>query len=117
MLNILPFDVAEELKEKGHADAKQFEQVTVIFTDFKGFTEISQELSPQELVTLINEHFSEFDKIMQRNGVEKIKTIGDAYMAVGGLPIPNSTHPIDVIAAAIEIQQYLLNINKIKKAK
>jgi adenylate cyclase len=115
LLNILPFDVAEELKENGYAEAKQFDQVSVIFTDFKGFTEISQELSPKELVSLINEHFSEFDKIMQKNGIEKIKTIGDAYMAVGGLPVPNSSHPYDVINAAIQIQEYLSKINKIKK--
>lgn len=115
LLNILPFDVAEELKERGHADAKQFENVTVLFTDFKGFTEISDQLSPKELVEIINEHFSEFDLIMQEYGVEKIKTIGDAYMAVGGLPIPNDTNPLDVVNAAIAIQEYLSKKNKAKK--
>lgn len=116
LLNILPVDVAEELKIKGYADAKLFENVTVLFTDFKGFTEISQELTPKELVEIINEHFSEFDRIMLKHGIEKIKTIGDAYMAVGGLPIENNTNAKDVINAAIEIQNYLSNVNKIKKA-
>lgn len=116
LLNILPVDVAEELKIKGYADAKLFENVTVLFTDFKGFTEISQELTPKELVEIINEHFSEFDRIMLKYGIEKIKTIGDAYMAVGGLPIENNTNAKDVINAAIEIQNYLSNLNKIKKA-
>jgi class 3 adenylate cyclase/Tfp pilus assembly protein PilF len=107
LLNILPEEVAEELKEKGSADAKQFDEVTVLFTDFKGFTQLSEKLSPQELVAEINECFSAFDHIMQKHGVEKIKTIGDAYMAVGGLPTPNKTHAEDVVRAALEIQQLM----------
>jgi len=107
LLNILPEEVAEELKEKGSADAKMIDEVTVLFTDFKGFTQLSEKLSPQELVAEINACFSEFDHIMYRHSVEKIKTIGDAYMAAGGLPTPNSTHAADVVKAAIEIQQYM----------
>ncbi|MBK7854998.1 MAG: hypothetical protein IPJ79_08910 [Bacteroidetes bacterium] len=89
LLNILPEEVAEELKEKGSADAQQIDEVTVLFTDFKGFTQLSEKLTPKELVAEINECFSVFDHIMQKHGVEKIKTIGDAYMAAGGLPTPN----------------------------
>ncbi|MBX2905677.1 MAG: tetratricopeptide repeat protein [Taibaiella sp.] len=107
LLNILPAEVAEELKEKGNAEAKLISEVTVLFTDFKGFTQLSEKLSPKELVNEINICFSAFDKIMQKHGVEKIKTIGDAYMAAGGLPTPNKTHAEDVVRAAIEIQTFM----------
>jgi adenylate cyclase len=107
LLNILPAEVAEELKAKGSAEAKLIDDVTVLFTDFKGFTQLSEKLSPKELVGEINTCFSAFDNIMQKHGVEKIKTIGDAYMAAGGLPIPNKTHAADVLTAALEIQDFM----------
>lgn len=115
LLNILPAEIAEELKTKGSADAKLIDEVTVIFTDFVEFTQLSEKLSPKELVGEINEIFSMFDNIMQKNGIEKIKTIGDAYMAAGGLPTANSTHAYDVVNAALEIQQYMQE-HKVKKA-
>ncbi|MCF8448454.1 MAG: tetratricopeptide repeat protein [Taibaiella sp.] len=107
LLNILPAEVAEELKAKGSAEAKLIDDVTVLFTDFKGFTQLSEKLSPKELVGEINTCFSGFDNIMQKYGVEKIKTIGDAYMAAGGLPTPNKTHAEDVVKAALEIQAFM----------
>ncbi len=107
LLNILPSEVAEELKKKGSADAKLYDDVTVLFTDFKGFTQLSEKLSPKELVAEINTCFSAFDHIMQHYNVEKIKTIGDAYMAAGGLPTPNNTHAEDVVKAALEIQDFM----------
>jgi ligand-binding sensor domain-containing protein/class 3 adenylate cyclase len=107
LLNILPSEVAEELKEKGFADAKLIDEVTVLFTDFKDFTLFSEKVSPQELVSEINECFSAFDNIMHKHGVEKIKTIGDSYMAAGGLPTPNQTHSCNVVNAALEIQQFM----------
>ncbi len=107
LLNILPADVAEELKETGTAEAKYMESVTVLFTDFKGFTEFSEKLSAEKLVAEINACFSAFDLIMQKFGIEKIKTIGDAYLAAGGLPKANNTHAFDVINAAFEIQQFI----------
>ena len=107
LLNILPAEVAEELKAKGSAEAKLIDQVTVLFTDFKGFTQLSEILSPKALVADINDCFSAFDLSMQKYGVEKIKTIGDSYMAAGGLPTPNKTHPDDVVKAALEIQEYM----------
>lgn len=97
LLNILPAEVAEELKTKGEAEAKLFDEVTVIFTDFKGFTQLSEKLSPKQLIAEINECFSAFDHITHKYGIEKIKTIGDAYMAAGGLPLSNKTHPTDVV--------------------
>jgi class 3 adenylate cyclase len=107
LLNILPEEVAEELKAKGSAEAVHIDQVTVLFTDFKGFTAMSETLSPQELVRDLNECFSAFDHITARYGIEKIKTIGDAYMAAGGLPTPNTTHATDVIKAAFEMRDFI----------
>ena len=107
LLNILPAEIAEELKLTGTAEAKLIEQVTVLFTDFKGFTEASEKLSPQELVSEINQCFTHFDRITGKYGIEKIKTIGDAYMAVGGLPTKNDTHAIDVVNAALDIQNFM----------
>ena len=107
LLNILPEETAEELKQYGSAEPKQFDSVTVLFTDFKGFTQLSEKLTAKELVGEINECFVAFDHIMQKYGVEKIKTIGDSYMAAGGLPAPNDTHATDVVKAAFEIQQFM----------
>lgn len=117
LLNILPVETAEELKEKGHIDAKLIEEVTVLFTDFKGFTALSEQLGPKELVKDIHECFSEFDRIMLKHGVEKIKTIGDAYMAAGGLPRPNSTHASDVVKAAQEMVAFVEQGKLLKKLK
>ena len=106
LLNILPSEVAEELKQKGSAEAKQFDEVTVMFTDFKDFTQVSEKLTPAELVAEIHDFFKAFDNIISRYNIEKIKTIGDSYMCAGGLPVPNKTNAIDVITAAMEIQQF-----------
>jgi class 3 adenylate cyclase len=107
LLNILPGEVAEELKEKGSAEARQFDEVTVMFTDFKGFTQISERLSPSELVAEIHTCFKAFDDIIGKHNIEKIKTIGDSYMCAGGLPVANKTNAIDMANAALEIQQFM----------
>lgn len=107
LLNILPTEVAEELKSKGTAEARQFDEVTVLFTDFKNFTKISERLSAKELVEEIHTCFKAFDEITEKYGIEKIKTIGDSYMCVGGLPIVNNTHAEDVVNAGIEIQLFI----------
>ena len=107
LLNILPFETAQELKLKGYADAQTIRQVSVLFTDFSGFTQLSETLAPDQLVAAIHECFSAFDRIMEKHGVEKIKTIGDAYMAAGGLPTVNTTNALDVVHAALEIQAYM----------
>jgi class 3 adenylate cyclase len=107
LLNILPREVAEELKDKGSAEAKHFDEVTVMFTDFKGFTQISERLSPAELVSEIDVCFKAFDNIIGKYNIEKIKTIGDAYMCAGGLPVANKTNALDVVSAAMEIQQFI----------
>jgi class 3 adenylate cyclase len=108
LLNILPEEVAEELKAKGHADAKHFDNVTILFTDFKGFTSVAEHLSPAELVDELNTCFKAFDHIITARGIEKIKTIGDAYMCAGGLPVPSSSTPAGVVYAALEMQAFML---------
>ncbi|MBL0105619.1 MAG: adenylate/guanylate cyclase domain-containing protein [Bacteroidetes bacterium] len=108
LLNILPEETAEELKATGTAKAKSFDMVTVMFTDFKNFTQASEKLTPEELVHEINYCYSEFDKIITKYNIEKIKTIGDSYMCAGGLPVTNATHPEDVIKAGLEMQDFII---------
>ncbi|MDQ3051822.1 MAG: tetratricopeptide repeat protein [Bacteroidota bacterium] len=111
LLNILPSEVAEELKVKGSADAKQFDEVTVMFTDFKNFTQISESLSPSALVAEIHTCFKAFDDIITKHNIEKIKTIGDSYMCAGGLPVTNKTNANDVVKAALEIADFMKSRN------
>jgi adenylate cyclase len=112
LLNILPGDVAEELKRNGIAEAKEFDKATILFTDFKGFTGVAEKLSPSELVAELNTCFKAFDHIISAKGIEKIKTIGDAYMAAGGLPDPRTSAPADVVLAALEMQQFMIKRRK-----
>lgn len=108
LLNILPAEIAQELKETGRAEARDFDMVSILFTDFKGFTEASAKLSATELVQEINYCFEAFDAIMVKYGIEKIKTIGDAYMAAGGLPVPTEHSVKNTVLAALEMQQFIL---------
>lgn len=117
LLNILPAEVAEELKIKGSAEAVNIDQVSVLFTDFKGFTAMAEKLSPKQLVEDLNRCFSEFDYICERYGIEKIKTIGDAYMAAGGLPSPDVNHAQNVVSAALDMVQIVENEKASKLAK
>ncbi len=103
LLNILPSEIAEELKLKGSVDARDFDQVTILFTDFKGFTTRSEELSARDLVKEINQCFKAFDHICEKYKIEKIKTIGDAYMAAGGLPVPSDNSVKNTVLAALEM--------------
>lgn len=116
LLNILPEETAEELKEKGSATPKHYDLVSVLFTDFKGFTNIAEKLTPQELVAELNNCFLEFDKIIDKYNLEKIKTIGDAYMCAGGIPIENTTNPVDIAKAGLEIKDYMENLKKEREA-
>ena len=117
LLNILPEETAEELKQTGTAKAKKFEMVSVMFTDFKNFTQASELLSPEELVKEIDACFSAFDAIITKYGIEKIKTIGDAYMCASGLPVEKPTHAEDIIKAGLEMQAYIEKNKKEKQAK
>ncbi|WP_273568995.1 adenylate/guanylate cyclase domain-containing protein [Maribacter halichondriae] len=116
LLNILPAEIAEELKEKGEASARDFELVSILFTDFKGFTEKSAEQSAADLIGEINHCFKAFDHICEKYGIEKIKTIGDAYMAAGGLPVPSENSVLNTILAALEMQSYITRRIKEKES-
>jgi len=105
--NILPSEVAEELKENGKAAARNFDHVSVLFTDFVNFTGIAERLTADELVQELNTCFTAFDAIIERNGLEKIKTIGDAYLAVCGLPLNDPQHAQKTVRAAIEIRDLI----------
>ena len=107
LLNILPAEIAEELKEKGKSDARDFEMVSILFSDFKSFTEVSSKLSAKVLVSEINICFKAFDHIMAKYKIEKIKTIGDAYMAAGGLPVPTDDSVKNTLLAALEMQTFI----------
>jgi len=107
LLNILPAEVAEELKENGSAKARMYDNVTVIFTDFVNFTQIAARMSPQQVVEELDTCFKAFDEIITRHKIEKIKTIGDAYMAISGLPAANPQHAHDMVEAAIEIKKFI----------
>lgn len=112
LLNILPEHTAQELKNSGRVKAKKFESVTVLFTDFKNFTQVSENLDPEELVENVDYYFSKFDAIIEKHHLEKIKTIGDSYMCAGGLPFETKDHAKKMILAAFDI---ITIVNAIKK--
>lgn len=107
LLNILPNEVARELKEKGSSEARLYNHVTVLFTDFVNFTGIGENLTPKELVQEIHHCFEAFDNITVKYGLEKIKTIGDAYMAVCGMPVSDTEHARKAILAALGIMDFI----------
>jgi len=114
LLNILPFEVARQLKTKGRAGTRSYKLVSVLFADFKGFSKISKTLDPKDLVNILDSYFATFDEITGRHYIEKIKTIGDAYMCAGGLPLSNKSNPVDAVLAGLEIQNYLNTLNDTK---
>jgi len=116
LLNILPADTIKELKLRGKAQARNYRLASVMFTDFVGFTSISEKLRPQELVAELDKAFSKFDEIIEKYNVEKIKTMGDAYMCAGGVPIRNKSNPFDVVLAGLEIQRFMASLNQHKIA-
>ncbi len=105
--NTLPAEVVRELNQSGKVRAQSFKTVTVLFTDVVGFSNISEKTTPNRLVNKLDILFQKFDEIIEVNNLEKIKTIGDAYMCAGGIPTENSTNPIDACIAAIQIQNYM----------
>ncbi len=107
LLNILPEETARELETHGFAQSRYYESATVLFTDFKGFSTIAGKLSPQDLVAELNDYFMAFDEIVGKHNLEKIKTIGDAYMCAGGIPTTNTSHPLDAVKAALAMQSYM----------
>lgn len=117
LLDILPAETARELKEKGLVKAKSYPAATVMFTDFVGFSAFARVLTAEELVEQIDFYFRAFDDIVARHGVEKIKTIGDSYMCAAGIPVPVTDHACRVVAAAIEISQFVQRQRVVKIAQ
>ncbi|MCG8576224.1 MAG: hypothetical protein MI810_15140 [Flavobacteriales bacterium] len=117
LLNILPEGTAEELKNKGRSKARYYRNVSVLFTDFVGFSKIAEDMKPQELVQQLDGYFSKFDEIIEKYDLEKIKTIGDSYMCAGGVPIRNKSNAIEVTLAALEIKNYMLEREQEDKEK
>jgi PAS domain S-box-containing protein len=111
LLNILPAPIADRLKQDTSSIADSFEEVTVLFADIVGFTELSATITPGELVELLNEIFSRFDRLAEKHDLEKIKTIGDAYMAVGGLPVPSKDHAEAVAEMALDMQKEIRRLS------
>ncbi|MGK7900220.1 MAG: adenylate/guanylate cyclase domain-containing protein [Hormoscilla sp.] len=111
LMKILPETIAEQLKEGENNIADGFAEVTILFADIVGFTQLSEQITPEELVELLNEIFSAFDLLAEQHGLEKIKTIGDAYMVVGGLPLVREDHAETVAEIALDMQQEVRRIS------
>lgn len=110
--NVLPKDTAHELKMTGKATRKKYNMVTVLFSDIQGFTQISEQMNPEVLIDELDRIFFHFDSVMEKYNIEKIKTIGDAYMCAGGIPEKNCTNPVDVVMAALEMQKYITELQE-----
>ena len=105
--DMLPEETANQIRSKGKAKWDKYERATVLFSDIQGFTKIAEEMNPEKLIDELDQFFFHFDSVVEKYNIEKIKTIGDAYMAAGGIPNRNSTNPVEVVLAAIEMQTYM----------
>jgi class 3 adenylate cyclase len=117
LLNILPKETAEELQANGKATAKHYNLASVLFTDFKGFTKFAEQTTPEDLVAELDHCFIQFDDITSSMGLEKIKTIGDAYMCAGGVPIKNKSNPISTTVCALRLRNVMRSIAIEKKKR
>lgn len=108
--NVLPKDTANEIMAKGKATKMKYNFVTVLFSDIQGFTQIAEEMNPELLIDELDKFFFHFDTVVEKYGIEKIKTIGDAYMCAGGIPEKNRTNPVEVILAGLEMQEYMARL-------
>ena len=115
--NILPEKIIQDLKENQNFITEHYDECTVMFTDFKDFVKVTELLPPQEIVDELNHCFGYFDDIVKKYSIEKIKTMGDAYMCVGGVPIANTTNALDVVLAAIEMNQFIADYQDERKRK
>ena len=115
--NTLPEAIAQELKADGRVAPKLYDEATVLFTDFIGFTQIAEQLSPAQLIDELDKCFSYFDQVAKRYKLEKLKTIGDSYMCAGGIPLANKTNAIDCVLAALEIRAFMQQMKEIKAAQ
>ncbi len=117
LLNILPKEISDELKEKGKATARHHDEVTVMFTDMKGFTKVAEKMTPQELVGELDECFIRFDAIIGHYGIEKIKTIGDSYMSACGVPTSDTNHAVKAVMAALDVREDMRRMQEERKAR
>ncbi|HLE63714.1 MAG TPA: adenylate/guanylate cyclase domain-containing protein [Pyrinomonadaceae bacterium] len=115
--SVLPETIAQELKQTDRVQPIDYELASVLFADFVGFTQIAEGFTPQQLVEELDKCFSEFDRIAKKHKLEKIKTIGDAYMAVGGVPLANRTHAVDCVLAALAIEQVVSRLRETEMAE
>jgi len=113
LANVLPKNTASEIMETGKATKMKYNFVTVLFSDIQGFTQLTEEMNPEVLIDELDKFFFYFDSVVEKLGIEKIKTIGDAYMCAGGIPEKNRTNPVEVILAAIEMQSYMTRLKEI----
>lgn len=109
---LLPYDAANEIKQSGEAKSKNYQMVSVLFADIQGFTKIADEVPPEDLIKHLNNIFSGFDEIIGKFNIQKIKTIGDAYMCTGGMPDPDNTNPVEVVLAGLEMQELIKSIRE-----
>lgn len=114
LANILPKNIEDELKLTGKATSSKFKMVTVLFADIQGFTKIAEQMNPEKLIDELDKFYFHFDSVVEKYNIEKIKTIGDAYMAAGGIPIKNRTNPVEVVLAALQMQKYMKELKKTK---
>lgn len=112
LANVLPKNTASEIMEKGKATKIKYNFVTVLFSDIQGFTKIAEEMNPEVLIDELDKFFFYFDSVVEKFGIEKIKTIGDAYMCAGGIPEKNRTNPVEVILAALEMKAYMTRLKQ-----
>ena len=112
--DILPNHTANQIRREGKAKWDKYEKATVLFSDIQGFTKIAEEMNPEALIDELDQFFFHFDSVVEKYNIEKIKTIGDAYMAAGGIPEKNSTNPVEVVLAALEMQTYMQKLKSTK---
>jgi adenylate cyclase len=112
LANLLPKDTVNQLKNTGKASSQKFELVTVLFSDIEGFTRIAEQMNPEQLIDDLDNFFFHFDSVVEKYNIEKIKTIGDAYMCAGGIPYKNRTNPVEVVLAALEMQDYMRQLKQ-----
>lgn len=117
LLNILPEETAEELKSKGKATPRFYRSASVLFADIQDFTRLAENLTPDELVQDLQSYFSRFDDVVNRNFVEKIKTMGDAFLCVGGIPMRNKSHPFDAVLVGLNLQRIIRELGREREEK
>lgn len=112
LANVLPKGTSDEIMAKGKATKTKYNFVTVLFSDIQGFTQIAEEMNPEVLIDELDKFFFHFDSVVEKYRIEKIKTIGDAYMCAGGIPEKNRTNPVEVVLAALEMQNYMKRLKE-----